>query len=76
MVAMNRPGALSEKMSIQTVNGPIDPAAVNGYCLCSEHLFYDALASHPSLAFDPSSSFGNEAMRLKPVTMEILGHLR
>ena len=65
-------------MSILSVTGPIDPSEITGTCLCSEHLFYDALMAHPNLAFDPSSSAGYESsgLRLKPVTMEILGHLR
>jgi predicted metal-dependent phosphotriesterase family hydrolase len=63
-------------MSVLTVTGPIDPSEIAGICLCSEHLFYDALVSHPGLAFDPSSSSGNESLRLKPVTIDILGHLR
>ena len=62
-------------MSILTVTGPVDSSTLSGHYLCSEHLFYDAMAAHPSLSFDGALP-GAELMRLKPVSLEIVGHLR
>ena len=56
---------------IMTVLGAIDPAMVQEYCLACEHLFYDAFAALPVKPLE-----GPESMRLRPMSLDILGALR